>query len=307
MGTRALSGGRLALLAAAATGVQVGAAIVATRFVVSDVGPATLAFLRYAVGILFLLPILLAARRVRFAARDLLPVALLGIGQFGILIALLNYALQFIDAAQAALLFATFPLLTMALAAALGQERFTARKAGGLALTVVGVGFSLGAGAVTAEISGDAWIGAAAALLSALTGAVCSVFYRPYLQRYPTVQVSAFAMATSVVFLAGLASGEGLFARWPETGPAGWAAILFIGVSSGIGYMLWLYALRHALASNVTAFLSLSPITASIVAAVLLGEPITPGDGLGICCVAFGLWIALWRQAPQSARAAKAA
>ena len=40
-----------ALLAAAATGVQVGAAIVASRFVVSEVPPLTLALLRYAIGL----------------------------------------------------------------------------------------------------------------------------------------------------------------------------------------------------------------------------------------------------------------
>ena len=46
---------RLALLAAMATGVQVGAAMVATRFIApemasGDIGPATLALLRYAIG-----------------------------------------------------------------------------------------------------------------------------------------------------------------------------------------------------------------------------------------------------------------
>ena len=45
-----------ALLAAAATGVQVGAAIVASRFVVSEVPPLTLALLRYAIGFLCLAP-----------------------------------------------------------------------------------------------------------------------------------------------------------------------------------------------------------------------------------------------------------
>lgn len=40
----------LALLAAAATGVQVGATIVASRYLVAEVPPLTLALLRYAIG-----------------------------------------------------------------------------------------------------------------------------------------------------------------------------------------------------------------------------------------------------------------
>ena len=45
-----------------------------------------------------------------------------GFGQFGILIVLLNYGLQFMPSARGALIFATFPLMTMLLAAVLGKE-----------------------------------------------------------------------------------------------------------------------------------------------------------------------------------------
>jgi hypothetical protein len=45
----------LAVLAAAATGVQVGSAIVATRFVIDQTDPVTLAFLRYLIGFCLLL------------------------------------------------------------------------------------------------------------------------------------------------------------------------------------------------------------------------------------------------------------
>jgi len=83
-----------AAAAAAITGVQVGASIVATRFVVEQSAPASLALLRYAIGFLCLLPVtLLVGPRPRFAGRDVLPIALLGIAQFGVLIMLLNYAL----------------------------------------------------------------------------------------------------------------------------------------------------------------------------------------------------------------------
>ena len=126
--------------AAAATGIQVGSAMVATRFVVDQAGPASLALLRYAIGFCCLVPfVLVAAPRVRFARRDLLPIALLGIAQFGLLIALLNYGLRFIPSARAALIFATFPLLTMVIAAALGHERLTAGRTVGVLLTVAGV------------------------------------------------------------------------------------------------------------------------------------------------------------------------
>ena len=131
--------------AAAAVGVQVGAAIVATRFVVGEVGPATLAGLRYAIGLATLLPFVLAAReRSKIAAREWPLIALLGVGQFALLIALLNIGLQTVPAAKAALLFACFPLLTLLVAAALGHERLSWRKSLGVAFTLAGVAMALG-------------------------------------------------------------------------------------------------------------------------------------------------------------------
>ena len=53
--------GYLAALAAAATGIFVGSTMVATRFVIEQTDPASLALLRYVIGVLCLLPVVLKA------------------------------------------------------------------------------------------------------------------------------------------------------------------------------------------------------------------------------------------------------
>jgi drug/metabolite transporter (DMT)-like permease len=250
-----------------------------------------LALLRYAIAVCCLVPPLLAFGRTRFALRDLFPIMGLGIVQFGILIALLNFGLRYIPSGRAALLFSTFPLMTMLIAASLGRERLTAMKTAGVVLTLIGVGATLGE-SLLAKASSEEWIGAAAVLTAALCGAVCSVLYRPYLVRYPTLPVGAMAMFASVVFLAFLAGAEGFFATWPRLTGSGWGAVVFIGLSSGIGYVLWLWALKQTTPTRVTVFLSLSPITAAVFGVWLLGEPVTPGMLVGIAGVACGLWLA---------------
>jgi len=284
---------RLAILAAVGTGIQVGAAIVATRFAVGQIGPGSLALLRYAIGCLCLAPLVLAAAPLRFRARDVVPIAVLGILQFGVLVALLNLSLQYIPAARAGLLLATFPLLTLMLGAATRREAPSPRVALGVAVSILGVGLTLGEGAVAGIGGPGEWLGAAAALGAALTGAVCSVLYRPYLTRYPTLSVGFAAMAASVVFLALVAAGEGFFDDWPQVDTAGWAAILFIGLSSAVGYLWWLFALRHAPPTRVTMFLGLSPVTAALLGALLLDEPLTAGTFAGLALVVTGLGIAL--------------
>jgi drug/metabolite transporter (DMT)-like permease len=283
----------LAVCAAAITGIQVGAAIVATRFVAADISPASLAFLRYAIGVACLVPAI-AMVGMRFARADIVPIAALGIGQFGILIALLNYGLQTVPAAQGALIFATFPLLTLVVAALLGHERVTTRKLAGILATLLGVFLALSDKILNgASIHGWSKLaGELAILASAATGAVCSVLYRPYLARYPTLPVSAFAMmAAAAALLVPAALGD-LFTAPAQLSRHAWAAIVFIGLSSGGGYVLWLWALKNIAATRVTVFLALSPITAAALGVALLGEPVTVQMVAGVACVAAGLWVA---------------
>ena len=279
-----------AVIAAAVAGALVGSGVVATRFVIAQTDPAALAFMRYAFGLICLLPPLLLAGWTTIRPRDYLPIALLGIGQFGILVVLLNYGLQFMPSARGALIFATFPLMTMVLAAGLGKEAFNRFKVIGVLATIIGVGLILGEKAL--QPSAESWLGEFAVLGSAFCGAVCSVFYRPYLQRYPPLAVSAFAMFASVLFLAVLAGADGFFAAIPAFTPGGWFAVVFIGVSSGVGYFLWLWALKHTTPTRVAVFLSLSPVTATILGALFLSEPVTATFLFGLAAVAFGLTVA---------------
>jgi drug/metabolite transporter (DMT)-like permease len=209
-----------------------------------------------------------------------------------VLIALLNYGLALVPSARAALLFATFPLLTIVVGVAFGEERPTIAKTAGVLLTIAGVGLAIGEKGVAAGRAGHEWLGDAAVLASALAGAVCSVLYRPYLRRYPTLPVSAFAMLAAVAFLAVLAAREDFYDAAPRFSTSGWLAVIFIGVSSGVGYYLWLWALAHTTPTRVTVFLGLSPITAAALGAWLLGEPVSATLAAGVACVLAGLWIA---------------
>ena len=280
-----------ALAAGAAVGVQVGAATVVSRFALEQCGPSTLAFLRYLIGVGVLLPFVLRAPRVAFARRDLAPIAVLGVLQFGVLVALLNVGLQYIPAGRAALVLATMPLMTLLISAALGRERLTPASLGGVALTIAGVAIALGPRAFDPGAGDRQWIGNLAVLAGTASGAACSVFYRPDLARYPELQVSAFAMACSVVFLAGAAALEIASGRAPALHADGWLAAGFVGLSSGIGYTLWLWALARASPTRVTVFMALSPLTAALIGAAWLGEPLDARFALALACVAAGLWI----------------
>lgn len=294
-----------ALGAAAISAFIVGIALVATGSIALDVGPATIAFMRYLIGVLLLLPLALGGRWLKVQTRDYFPIALLGIFQFAILIVLLNISIIYIDVGLAVLIFATLPLLTMLIAVLLGREHFTFRKLVGIVVTIIGVSFAIGYTAISSELGPDGWIGVGAAFLSALTGAICSVFYKPYLLRYPTIQVSIMAMTASVLFLAGAAFYEGHLHDLSKLDVSIWLTFLFIGLCSGVGYFTWLYALTHTLPSNVTVFMGISPISAAVFGAIFIAQPLTIQDIVGSVFVAVGLMISLWQKTDENSHKVK--
>jgi len=156
----------------------------------------------------------------------------------------------------------------------------------------VGIVADSSTGGARADVALAALSGELAILASAATGAVCSVLYRPYLARYPTLPVSAFAMMAAALALLVPAALDDLFVAPGALSRGAWAAIVFIGLSSGGGYVLWLWALKNIAATRVTVFLALSPITAAALGVTVLGEAVTVGMMVGVACVAAGLWLA---------------
>lgn len=283
-----------ALLPAAAAGLVsliLGGTVVVTRFMMFDLGPATLAFLRATLATLALLPFALAFAGDRPSGRDLGAMLLLGLAQFAAFAWLVNKGLQYAPAARGAVIMATAPCFTLALAAALRYETLTARKATGVLLTLVGVAAALGDKAGAA--AEDWWIGDLALFAGSLASALYAVLSRPYVQRYPPLLVTAVAMAGGAAFLSPLALAEGALAVPARFGPAQWAALFYLAIPNGIlAYGLWNWALRRLTPTRVAVFLPLVPLSATVLGWVALDEPVGPRFVAGLALVLTGIWLA---------------
>lgn len=253
------------------TGLQVGATLVASEAVVAEVGAGRLGFLRYAIALLILVPVALLSSGTPVSRRDMLPVALIGIGQFGVLVALLNVAVLHTGSPRVALVFATLPIVTLALGLRFASGRVSPLELASIVLSVIGVVFLLAGEALTGRMLASDWIGVGCAALATLTGALCSHLYRPYLQRCGVAKVSVIAMLASLVPLGVMALVEGQGLPMADWSRQTLVLVGFVGLSSGVGFLLWLYALSRLQAAVVTAFLGLSPVTAVILSVVFLG------------------------------------
>jgi drug/metabolite transporter (DMT)-like permease len=108
--------------------------------------------------------------------------------------------------------------------------------------------------------------------------------------------LGALAMAAAVAVLAPAAWAEGLGERARVLNAAQWAVVAAVGLSSGVAYWLWLWALKHTAPTKATAFLALSPVTATLIGAFALGEAVGWGLAVGVACILIGLALMARRQ-----------
>ncbi len=76
-------------------------------------------------------------------------------------------------------------------------------------------------------------------------------------------------------------------------GPPQWTAGIYLGIGGGaLAFILWLLALERATPTRVANTMTVNPIAAGLLAAQLVGEPITPNLIVGLVAVFAGIWIA---------------
>lgn len=297
MGSRA-SGDKppilLANLAAFVGTTFTAGSIVAIRFVIAESDPASLAFIRYLIAVLCLAPIAVYLMRGRrMGARDVVVVLVLGALFFGAFPYLLNTSLKYTSAARGALVLATAPLITLALGNLLRSERFTGAKLLGVLGAFAGVALAMLAGPGGLAGQGAYWIGDLVMLAATVLAAVYTIYSKPLLARHPALAVTALSMAGGLVVLAPFAQAQGAFVAWPAFSAAGWLAVVFLGIGGGaMQFGLWIWAVSKLTPTQAAIYLTLTPMTAILLANLILGEAVSPGLFAGLALVVGSILLA---------------
>jgi drug/metabolite transporter (DMT)-like permease len=268
-----------------------GTAAAITRYLVGNADPITLAILRWGIGFACLLPTALFLG-VRWPPRhDWAAVAVLGLCFFGLFFVLYNIAIGFTTAARASLALATLPLHTMVVGALLGIEPLTLRKSTGVGVAVLGVIAALASGLSSAPLG--AWRGELIMTAAVLCMAFYNVWSRPFIQRSSALGFLTVGMGAGAAALILVGSLTGSVAVLSSFGAHQWIAGVYLGVGGGaLAFILWVMALERATPTRVASTMTVNPIAAGLLAAQLVGEPITLNLILGLVAVFVGIWIA---------------
>jgi drug/metabolite transporter (DMT)-like permease len=191
----------------------------------------------------------------------------------------------------AALIVALAPAATLALALAVGLERFAPRRIAGIALAFAGVVVvvALGSGA---EFSLHGLRGPLLVLVAPLTFAVYNVLYKPLLGRFDLPALTAAGGLTgSLLFLP--FENTGAFDRFGALGARSWIALAALGLGATLGgYVTWSIALRSLEPSRAMSYLYCVPPLAVAIGALFLNEPVSHWLILGGALVIGGVALA---------------
>ncbi|MCM2250099.1 MAG: DMT family transporter [Geothrix sp.] len=266
--TWAAIAGVLLLWASAFAGIRAGMRLTPAGMPGADgYGPGQLALLRFGTASIVLALYALATRMRMPERKDLPVIALSGFLGISVYHAALNFGEVTVQAGAASLLISAGPVFTALLSAVFLRERLTRTGWGGILVAFTGV-------ALIALSSGRGLRftpGALLILLSAAVAAIYSILSKRSFKRHTALEFTCYSIWAGtlpmLVFLPGLAR------QLPVAAPTATLAVVYLGIFPGaIAYVLWNLALSRMPASLLSSFLYLSPVLASFIAWVWLGE-----------------------------------
>jgi drug/metabolite transporter (DMT)-like permease len=264
-----------------------GASFLFYRMLATELPPLVTTFGRVALG---------GAALVAILAPHAAPIALPR-AQWGrfLVLAALNNAIPFtlfawgetrVAAGTAAILNAMTPMFSVVVGALVWRsEALTRARVAGVACGIAGVAVLIGPGALL----GQDWPGELACLLAALSYG----FAVHYARRFEGVTPANKALGQLVAASAMLLPLVVLLDRpWalPAPSTAGWVALIGIAVPcTALAYLLFFDLIARAGANNTALVTLLVPVSALLLGAIVLGEPITFNALGGMALIAAGL------------------
>ena len=272
--------------------------MVVGRAIRGDIPPLTLAFWRWAIAFLLVLPLALPHLReqwplLRKGWKPLVILGLLGVGGYNTFAYL---ALQHTSATNATLLNSFIPVATIAISWAFLGKHLRRPEAIGVIISLCGALTIVSRGdlAVLAHLNlnlGDVWM-----LVAVLDWAIYTVLLsrrpagvHPMLMLAATIAVGLFALTPAYAWE--LAQGRHINVHFGSL-----AALAYVGIlPSFVGYIFYNKGVAEVGPNKASLFIHLMPVFGTLLSFLFLGEIPLWYHYLGIGLIFSGIWLTMKR------------
>lgn len=267
-----------------------------SRYIVADIHPLLLAFLRYLFAVVPLLPFFLVelGRSGAPSARDaggLFLLGMLGVTGFAVF---LFYGIKLSNSMLASILNNTQPIFTTLLAPIFTSERFTGRQLRGILLGLAGMAVVVTGGDFGSLASGDSMLtGNIFSLLSAICISLYYILLKKKIMRYGSVVPTfiTFLSGGSILLVLALLSGAD-FGSLAELGPLEWVMLAYNGaVATALVYIIHNRAISVIGVIRTVRMKFLIPVFGVLLSIIFLGERAGAYVWAGMAVVIAAAWL----------------
>jgi len=276
------------------TAIFWGGTFVAGRLVTQNVGPFSIAFLRFAMAsiLLMLLTRKIEGKLPRLKKPQIVPVILLGMTGIFMYNVLFFKALKIIEAGRASLIIATCPIFITLCSAIFLKEKINPVKALGIVISVCGAVIVISKGNINQIIEGGLGLGEFYIFCCVLSWVAYSLIGKAVMNNLSPLASVSYSAVVGAVALFVPALFEGLLQNIPSQSAVDWLCISYLGVFGTVIGFVWYYqGIERIGPTKAGLFINFVPISAILCAFFILAEPISIPLAVGAILVIPGVYL----------------
>ncbi len=276
------------------TAIFWGGTFVAGRLVTQNVGPYSIAFLRFAMAsiLLILLTWRIEGKLPELKKSQIIPVILLGMTGIFMYNVMFFKGLKIIEAGRASLIIATCPIFITICSAIFLKEKINPVKGLGIVISVCGAAIVISKGNINRIFEGGLGLGEFYIFCCVLSWVAYSLIGKAVMNNLSPLASVSYSAVVGTVALAIPAFFEGLLQNIPSQSAVDWLCISYLGIFGTVVGFVWYYqGVERIGPTKAGLFINFVPISAILCAFFILAEPITLSLAVGTVLVISGVYL----------------
>ena len=263
-----------------------GTTVVLTRYLMPDSDPFSLPGIRYGIGAICLLIILYTLKKSKpLELIDWQPILLLSFVFYVAFPWSFAAGLEHTTAARGAIVFTSQPVITLIVGSIIGKERITLYKILAICIAVTGISITLSDN--MNQLAPNALLGDFFMFIAAFCNSLYVLNAGKMIEKYGSLTFTAWPMfiGSSMMLILAIFFGQP-FSGSLSFDSTQWMILLILAIpGAALMVSLFMSSINMSTPTGITMTVGFNPLTAIILGAIILSEPVSSKILLGFLCV----------------------